>query len=288
MNMEMKKLLEVVSSKEIISESKNPATNRLSMAEQMAVSHYSKPVEKKKPSQITKYIETIEQEREALQEASRAKARVLSEKVIQKMYPESHTDKIDSVTVDVPLLIRLLEYAKEDAKTDLDLHNVAERLIELSKNKRPLTMDDYSSIVQTQDRSIDETVNDDIGQLLDGIAAFFTQAEAEHPTAMAIIKTIFEVAPVSGQLAGGYQLSTHLQNKQYKDALLDLITMIPGVAFIGKLQKFKTVFGRFLPAVTGAKYDQLIMKLNNALAAKPVQRTASLPVQGTAAAIQNF
>ena len=201
---------------------------------------------------------------------------------------ESH-NPIDSVTVDVPLLIRLLEYAKEDAESDMDLHRVAERLIKLSQVNHVLSMADYNRIVGTTPQAlIDETVNDDIGQLLDGIAAFFTQAEAEHPTAMAIIKTIFEVAPVSGQLAGGYQLSTHLQNKQYKDALLDLITMIPGVALIGKLQKFKTVFGRFLPAAAGAKYDQLIMKLNNALAANPVRRAASLPVQGTAAAIQNF
>jgi hypothetical protein len=28
----------------------------------------------------------------------------------------------DTITVDVPLFIRLLEYAREDAKTDMDLH----------------------------------------------------------------------------------------------------------------------------------------------------------------------
>lgn len=56
------------------------------------------------------------------------------------------TDGIDTVSVDVPLLIRLLEYAREDAQTDMDLHHVAERMIELSQEDRTLTMDDYQTI----------------------------------------------------------------------------------------------------------------------------------------------
>ena len=53
----------------------------------------------------------------------------------------------DTVTVDVPLLIRIMEYAKEDAKSDLDLHNAAEKLIELSREGRTLTMDDYDTMI---------------------------------------------------------------------------------------------------------------------------------------------
>jgi hypothetical protein len=56
-------------------------------------------------------------------------------------------DPADTVTVDVPLLIRIMEYAKEDAKTDLDLHNVAEKLIGMSREGRTLTMDDYDAMV---------------------------------------------------------------------------------------------------------------------------------------------
>lgn len=37
------------------------------------------------------------------------------------------TNLSDKITVDVPLFIRLLEYAREDAQTDMDLHNVAEK-----------------------------------------------------------------------------------------------------------------------------------------------------------------
>jgi hypothetical protein len=54
---------------------------------------------------------------------------------------------IDTTTLDIPLLIRLLEYSKEDAQTDMDLHKIAENIIELSKGGKTLTMSDYNSIV---------------------------------------------------------------------------------------------------------------------------------------------
>lgn len=56
-------------------------------------------------------------------------------------------NKPDSIKVDVPLLIRLLEYAREDANTDMDLHNVAEKLIQMSETGQTLTMDQYEDIV---------------------------------------------------------------------------------------------------------------------------------------------
>jgi hypothetical protein len=57
----------------------------------------------------------------------------------------------DIITVDVPLFIRLLEYAREDAQTDMDLHDVAEKIISLASSGKTLTMDDYSSIVGSQE-----------------------------------------------------------------------------------------------------------------------------------------
>ena len=52
----------------------------------------------------------------------------------------------DKIELDIPLFIRLLEYAREDAKTDMDLHNLTERAIELSQEGRTLTMSDYDAI----------------------------------------------------------------------------------------------------------------------------------------------
>jgi hypothetical protein len=61
----------------------------------------------------------------------------------------------DIIKVDVPLFIRLLEYAREDAQTDMDLHDVAENIITLSVADKVLTMDDYNHIIGPQ-KNIDE------------------------------------------------------------------------------------------------------------------------------------
>ena len=60
---------------------------------------------------------------------------------------EETVNPIDTATLDIPLLIRIMEYAKEDAQTDMDLHKVAENIITLSKTGKPLTMEDYNNIV---------------------------------------------------------------------------------------------------------------------------------------------
>jgi hypothetical protein len=62
----------------------------------------------------------------------------------------------DKITLDVPLFIRLLEYAREDAKTDMDLHNVAEKAIELSSTGNILTMTDYDQIVDSETQKMQE------------------------------------------------------------------------------------------------------------------------------------
>jgi hypothetical protein len=56
-------------------------------------------------------------------------------------------DVVDTVTLDIPLFIRMLEYAKEDAQTDMDLHDVAENAIALNKSKEMLSMEDYNTII---------------------------------------------------------------------------------------------------------------------------------------------
>ena len=58
---------------------------------------------------------------------------------------------VDKISVDVPLFIRLLEYAKEDAKTDMDLHDLTENIIRLSETGNTLSMKDYSSIIPKKD-----------------------------------------------------------------------------------------------------------------------------------------
>jgi hypothetical protein len=61
---------------------------------------------------------------------------------------ENTFNPTDKLTLDVPLFIRLLEYAKEDAKTDVDLHTATENALALSETGKTLTMADYDTIVK--------------------------------------------------------------------------------------------------------------------------------------------
>lgn len=56
-------------------------------------------------------------------------------------------DAIDTVTLDVPLFIRMMELAREDLKSDAELHEVVTRLLKASKEKDVLTMNDYNDII---------------------------------------------------------------------------------------------------------------------------------------------
>lgn len=93
----------------------------------------------------------------------------------------------DTATFDIPLLIRLLEYAREDAKTDMDLHNVTEHIISLSASGETLTMDHYDAIVASE--SVDEDVmnptvgNYDLSTLQRKVARDLSDASTTAKTA---------------------------------------------------------------------------------------------------------
>jgi hypothetical protein len=56
-------------------------------------------------------------------------------------------DKVDTITMDIPLFLRMLEYSREDASQDMDLHDVTEKAISLGKERGILQMDDYDEII---------------------------------------------------------------------------------------------------------------------------------------------
>ena len=57
---------------------------------------------------------------------------------------------IDVIRIDVPTMIRLLEFAREEAKTDVKLHEIAEELAEHSKNDL-ITMKYYYDIIDMEE-----------------------------------------------------------------------------------------------------------------------------------------
>jgi len=77
-------------------------------------------------------------------------------------------DKMDVIMFDIPLLIRMLEYAREDAKTDMDLHKVVEKLIHIRK-KGVLTMKDYTFVTRLRESlELDENhIAIAMGQMMD-------------------------------------------------------------------------------------------------------------------------
>ena len=70
---------------------------------------------------------------------------MLKDKLAQDLMGGLIKESADTVCLSIPLLIRLMEYAREDAKTDMSLHHVAEAAIKLNKTS---TMDDYEKLVK--------------------------------------------------------------------------------------------------------------------------------------------
>ena len=56
-------------------------------------------------------------------------------------------DEKDMVCFDIPLLIRVLEFTREEMKTDIELHNMVERLINM-RHDVPLDMSHYDDITE--------------------------------------------------------------------------------------------------------------------------------------------
>ena len=71
------------------------------------------------------------------------------------VYVTEEVDDKDTITFDIPLLIRVLEMTREDVKSDAQLHKVVEKLINI-RNKGVLTMDDYKLVAQLKEQYLPE------------------------------------------------------------------------------------------------------------------------------------
>jgi len=77
---------------------------------------------------------------------------------IQEFFSKPIEDKIDTITMDVPLFLRTLEYAREDAKDDMDLHDVTEKAIKGTKQKGILSMVDYDDLTKQKIKEVIQQV----------------------------------------------------------------------------------------------------------------------------------
>jgi hypothetical protein len=63
------------------------------------------------------------------------------------MEDQNQQNPEDVVAFDVPMFIRLLEFAREDATDDEALHKATDKIIELCQDGQVLTMDQYDEVV---------------------------------------------------------------------------------------------------------------------------------------------
>jgi hypothetical protein len=103
-------------------------------------------------------------------------------------------DQTDLIVMDVPLFIRMLEYAREDAETDMDLHDVTERAIEATKLRGILSMEDYESIIgnPTQVDEVRLVPKDQIEALATKLAAQVFSKKQNLKPAVDILKKALE------------------------------------------------------------------------------------------------
>ena len=99
----------------------------------------------KKPNR--KKEEATTEMEEVKKKDNMAPNQMVKAKIVKESLEERRKNPADFVIMDVPLFIRMLEYAREDATSDMDLHDVAEKLIKLSATGKPVTMKFYDSIV---------------------------------------------------------------------------------------------------------------------------------------------
>lgn len=116
---------------------------------------------------------------------------------------EQDGNPTDTVTLDIPLFIRMMEYAREDAKSDMDLHSATERMIKLASSGETLSMDSYDSIVSMQnEQQVNEFGAD--GSAIGSVAQAKQMSVATKPSAGAA-NTAPTTSPTTSTVKPGTQ-----------------------------------------------------------------------------------
>lgn len=80
---------------------------------------------------------------------------IFEDNTVEEEITEVEENPVDIISMDVPLFLRMLEYAREDASQDMDLHDVAEKAVKMSAQGEPLTMMHYDEIVAKEAPMVD-------------------------------------------------------------------------------------------------------------------------------------
>ena len=115
---------------------------------------------------------------------------------VRKSYSDMITrvkEDDSDVSMDIPFLIRALEYAREDAKDDMDLHSAVERMMAAAKSGKPLQMADYDQVFGNKE--IKESI---FGKMKRGAAAVATAAAvAATPSHGVVLNPMRPIGPAT-------------------------------------------------------------------------------------------
>ena len=150
------------------------------------------------------------------------------------------TNPEDVICVDVPLFIRLMEYAREDASTDMDLHRVTERLTELSANGTTVNMDSYDKIVGIENEIKEEEMNSPLEQGRKNIISILKAAE-QGQDAEIVIGVVQQDAGPGHDLAGSHPAVDRLRGGD-------------GIAFVVEQRKVGRVVRLLKARLKGAPF----------------------------------
>ena len=105
-----------------------------------------------------------------------ALSKPVPERINSKEYISNRKSEnpIDTITMDVPLFIRMMEFSREDAKSDLDLHDVAEKAISLSNNGKTLTMSDYETMFGGELNEAQSSSNESLAKKVEEVVKSLT------------------------------------------------------------------------------------------------------------------
>jgi hypothetical protein len=129
-------------------------------------------------------------------------------KYIKSMNEVKEKDAVDTITMDIPLFLRMLEYAREDAQEDMDLHDVTEKANLLGKERGILQMEDYNEIVGAA-----ENIKEGLGNEVGDKVYFRGDIGEKYPSSQGYYGIIEDAAPARNyNMMAIYQVTVYDKN----------------------------------------------------------------------------
>jgi len=98
-----------------------------------------------------KFLKSLIENKPKITESVSFEDRLLAQLEKQTLKLVENENPQDVIKVDIPLFLRLLEYAREDAKTDMDLHTMTAKLTKLCADGTVAGMEHYDLVTKHTD-----------------------------------------------------------------------------------------------------------------------------------------